>query len=54
MLRLTTNGSARRLAKQWLDLKKERRRTLLETLDTDSRFAVIEEMIKLRAKKGEK
>lgn len=54
MLRLTTNGSARRLARQWLDLKPERRRELLQTLDTESRIAVIENIVMLKVERNRK
>lgn len=57
-MRLCTQGSARRLARQWMDLKAEKRRELLQTLDTESRIAVIENIVKLKiersTKKGEK
>ena len=54
MIRLTTNGSARRLARQWIDLKPERRRTLLQNLDTDSRISVIENIVRLKQERKEK
>jgi len=41
-----------------MDLKAEKRRELLQTLDTESRIAVIENIVKLKiersTKKGEK
>ena len=46
--RLKTMGSVRRLAKQWVDLSRDRRRELLDSLDTDSRLAVIERMTEIR------
>ncbi len=50
-MRLTTNGSARRLARMWVDLSDRRRKELLDTLDTDSRIAVIENMVKIKAER---
>lgn len=48
MTRLCTNGSARRLAHMWMDLRPERRRELLVTLDTESRISVIENIVMLK------
>ena len=48
MTRLSTNGSARRLAHMWMDLSPERRRELLVTLDTESRISVIENIVMLK------
>ena len=53
-MRLTTKGSARRLARQWIDLKPEKRRKLLETLDTDSKIEVIENIVKIKLERNRK
>mgnify|MGYP004405240595 CR=1 FL=1 len=51
MLRLSSVGSVRRLAHQWVDLSKHKRNELLSTLDTDSRLAVIEEIVNIKSKR---
>ena len=51
---LVTNGSARRLANQWVDLGDEKRRELLSTLDTESRIAVIENLVRIKIEQGRK
>ncbi len=51
---LATFGSARRLARQWVDLGDEKRKELLSTLDTESRIAVIENLIRIKIEEGRK
>jgi|SaaInlStandDraft_2_1057019.scaffolds.fasta_scaffold721381_1 hypothetical protein len=54
MLKLVTNGSARRLANQWVDLSDSKRKGLLEALDTESRILVIEHMVFIRSERQRK
>jgi hypothetical protein len=54
MLKLVTNGSARRLANQWVDLSDVRRKELLEALDTESKILVIEHMVSIRSQREAK
>ena len=49
-IRLSTVASARRLANQWVDLSKPKRRPLLDELDVTLRIAVIEHMARIRLK----
>ena len=51
MLRLSSIASTRRLAKQWVDLSREKRKELLTCLDSDSRIAVIERMVEIRGER---
>ena len=53
-LRLSSVASVRRLAMQWVDLSRERRRELLDSLDTDSRLEVIERMTEIRIEREKK
>jgi hypothetical protein len=50
-IRLSTVASARRLANQWVDLSKPKRRPLLDELDVTLRIAVIEHMARIRLKR---
>ena len=45
---ISSFGSTRRIANMWVDLGHTRRRELLGTLDTDTRIAVIEHMVRIR------
>jgi hypothetical protein len=54
IMRLTTKGSARRLARLWVDLKDNRRKELLDTLDTESRIEVIENMLRIKTERDKK
>ena len=47
-MRYTTKGSARRLARLWVDLNDNRRKELLDTLDTEARIEVIENMAEIK------
>ena len=51
MRMLVTFGSVRRLARQWVDLKPEKRRELLDTLDEKSRLLVLERMTEIRVER---
>ena len=53
-MRLSTRGSARRLARMWVDLNDNRRKELLDTLDTEARIEVIENMLKIKTERKEK
>ena len=53
-VRLSSVASARRLARLWVDLSREKRRELLNSLDTDSRLAVIERMTEIRVERNKK
>jgi|10_taG_2_1085330.scaffolds.fasta_scaffold10579_4 hypothetical protein len=53
-MRLSTKGSARRLARMWVDLNDNRRKELLDTLDTEARIEVIENMLKIKTERKEK
>ena len=53
-LRLSSVASVRRLAMQWVDLSRERRRELLGSLDTASRLQVIERMTEIRIEREKK
>ncbi len=52
MVRLSSVASARRLAHTWIDLSDDKRKERLSLLDTESRVAVIEEMVKIRITRG--
>jgi len=43
-----SKGSARRLARMWVDLNDNRRKELLDTLDTEARIEVIENMVEIK------
>ena len=53
-MKLSTLASVRRLARLWVDLSREKRRELLNSLDTDSRLAVIERMTEIRVERNRK
>ena len=53
-MRLSSVASVRRLAHQWVDLSKDKRRSLLNELDTASRIAVIEGMTEIRRTRAAK
>lgn len=53
-MRLSSVASVRRLANQWVDLSKDKRRALLNELDTASRIAVIEGMTEIRLARAAK
>ena len=50
-MRRSKKDSARRLAHLWVDLNDNRRKELLDTLDTDSRIEVIENMLKIKTER---
>ncbi len=43
-----SNGSARRLAKQIVDVRDEKRKKILRSMPTDFKLAVVEEMVNIR------
>lgn len=50
-MRRSKKDSARRLAQLWVDLNDNRRKELLDTLDTNSRIEVIENMLKIKTER---
>lgn len=52
--RLETKGSARRLARQWVDLSTDKRRELLLNLDTESKIMIIENIVKIKIERERK
>ena len=53
-MRLSSLASVRRLARLWVDMSREKRRELLNILDTASRLAVIERMTEIRIERRKK
>jgi len=53
-MKLSSVASVRRLARLWVDLSKEKRHELLDSLDTDSRLEVIERMTEIRVERNKK
>lgn len=51
MRRLVTSGSIRRLARQWVDLRPEKRRKMLDSLDEESRLLVLQRMTEIRVER---
>ena len=51
---LKSRASVRRLAHMWVDLSDEKRRELLENLDTESRVQVIENLIQIKIERERK
>ena len=49
-----SHGSIRRIAKQISSLSDEKRREVLEALDTEMKLFVVEELVNLRIKNGRK
>ena len=49
-----SHGSVRRIAKQISSLSDEKRREVLEALDTEMKLFVVEELVNLRIKNGRK
>ena len=47
-------GSVRRIAKQISSLSDDKRREVLESLDTEMKLFVVEELVNLRIKNGRK
>jgi len=47
-------GSVRRLARQWVDLSRNKRRKLLESLDESSRLLVLERMTEIKLEREKK
>ena len=47
-------GSVRRIAKQISSLSDEKRREVLESLDTEMKLFVVEELVNLRIQNGRK
>ena len=48
MLRISYRDSVRRIARLLVDKGDQKRKEILSTLDTDSRIAVIENMIQIK------
>lgn len=49
-----SHGSVRRIAKQISSLSDEKRREVLEALDTEMKLFVVEELVNLRIQNGRK
>ena len=49
-----SHGSVRRIAKQISSLSDQKRREVLEALDTEMKLFVVEELVNLRIKNGRK
>ena len=49
-----SHGSVRRIAKQISSLSDEKRREVLEALDTEMKLFVVEELVNMRIKNGRK
>ena len=47
-----SHGSVRRIAKQISSLSDEKRREVLEALDTEMKLFVVEELVNMRIKNG--
>ena len=49
-----SHGSVRRIAKQISSLSDEKRREVLEALDTEMKLLVVEELVNIRIQNGRK